>query len=116
MEYLRSLSPSWRNVVGVLVIYYITLVFYRLFLHPLARFPGPKLAAISRWYEAYYDLIQGGQYTPKIMEMHKQYGPIIRISPYELHVIDPAFFETLYRQDGNLDKPAWNYDAFNVWR
>ncbi|KUI67265.1 Trichodiene oxygenase [Cytospora mali] len=125
MDYLGNLNPSWRNVAGVVVAYYGTLVFYRLFLHPLARFPGPKLAAISRWYEAYYDLIQGGQYTPKIVELHKQYdleitspppktGPIIRISPHELHVIDPAFFEKLYRQDGHWDKPAWNYGAFGA--
>ncbi|KUI53349.1 Trichodiene oxygenase [Cytospora mali] len=114
MDYLRNLNLSWSNVAGVVVIYYGTLVFYRLFLHPLARFPGPKLAAVSRWYEAYYDLIQGGQYTPKILELHKQYGPIIRISPHELHVIDPAFFEKLYRQDGHWDKPSWNYGAFGA--
>lgn len=39
-------------------------------------------------YEAYYDLILGGQYTFKIIELHKKYGPIIRISPWELHISD----------------------------
>ena len=75
MEYLFSLSSlSWHNVGGVILAYYFTLAFYRLFLHPLARFPGPRLAAISRWYEGYYDPYLGGQYTPKILDMHKQYG------------------------------------------
>ncbi|KAI0899294.1 cytochrome P450 [Annulohypoxylon nitens] len=78
----------------------IDVVLYRLFLHPLARFPGPKLAAVTRWYEGYYDVIQNGQYTFKIAEMHKKYGPIIRISPWELHVSDSAFFNTLYCQEG----------------
>lgn len=65
---------SWRLLVGALVAYYCTLLFYRLFLHPLAHFPGPKLAAVSRWYEAYYDVVLSGQYTSKIAELHKIYG------------------------------------------
>jgi len=65
---------SWSNFAGAIVVYYGTLFFYRLFSHPLAGFPGPKLAAISRWYEGYYDLVLGGQYTLKIRELHGQYG------------------------------------------
>lgn len=67
---------SWRMLVGAAIAYYGTLVFYRLFLHPLARFPGPRLAAISRWYEAYYDVYLGGQYTSKIAELHRIYGRV----------------------------------------
>ncbi|EFR02013.1 trichodiene oxygenase [Nannizzia gypsea CBS 118893] len=109
-----EMNISWLAFVGAVIAYYGTLIFYRLFLHPLARFPGPKIAAISRWYEAYYDVVLGGQYTAKIAELHKKYGPIIRISPYELHVIDPVFFEKLYRSDGRWDKYSWTYDAFGA--
>ncbi|RWA05744.1 hypothetical protein EKO27_g9361 [Xylaria grammica] len=49
--------------------------------------------------KTYYDVVQNGQYTFKVAEPHKQYGPIIRISPHELHVDDAAFFGQLYRQD-----------------
>ncbi|KAI0424729.1 cytochrome P450 [Xylaria sp. FL1042] len=112
MEDLRSLL-SGQNIVAIIVLYYVTLALYRLYLHPLARFPGPKLAAVTRLYEGYYDLYQSGQYTFKIAELHKQYGPIIRISPYELHVNDAAFFDTLYsRQEGVWHKYDWSVDAF----
>lgn len=76
MENLLTLRPSWRSTIVAVIIYYATLIVYRLYFHPLARFPGPKLAAVSRWYEAYYDIIQGGQYTPKILQLHKQFGTI----------------------------------------
>ncbi|KAI1193053.1 cytochrome P450 [Nemania serpens] len=107
-------SVTWRTVVVTILVYYGTLVLFRLFLHPLARFPGPRLAAISRWYEAYYDVVLGGQYTTKIAELHREYGPIIRISPHELHVIDPEFYDTLYRMDGRWNKYSWAYDAFGA--
>ncbi|KAK7961239.1 cytochrome P450 [Apiospora saccharicola] len=105
---------SWQNATTLLVVYLATLCIYRLFLHPLACFPGPKLAAVTRYYEAYFDVLQEGQYTFKIAELHNKYGPIVRISPYELHVNDPAFHEKLYRQEGRWDKYGWAFNAFGA--
>lgn len=70
MEFINH----WAILAVAVFAYFATLVFYRLFLDPLARFPGPKLAAISRWYEAYYDVVLGGKYTFKIAQLHKEYG------------------------------------------
>lgn len=42
--------------------------------HPLARFPGPKLAAASYLYEAYYDWWLVGRYGKVIARMHEVYG------------------------------------------
>lgn len=67
-------SLSWPMLGGAVAAYYVTLVFYRLFLHPLAPFPGPRLAAVSRWYEGYYDVVLDGQYTSKIAKLHRTYG------------------------------------------
>jgi len=73
MDVFSSLL-SWQSITLTVVLYLLTLAFYRLYLHPLAKFPGPKLAAVTRYYEAYYDIIKNGQYTFRIAEMHKRYG------------------------------------------
>lgn len=61
--------------------YVILLVVYRLYLSPLAKFPGPNLAAATLWYEFYYDVTLRGKYTWKIAELHKKYGMFRRLMP-----------------------------------
>ena len=68
----------------------------RLYLSPLATIPGPKLAALTSWYEFYYDVILPGRYVFKIKDLHAQYGPIIRVAPNELHINDVSFLDTMY--------------------
>ena len=47
---------------------------YRWLLHPLAGVPGPKLAALSTFYEIYYDLVLKGQLPWQLKKLHEQYG------------------------------------------
>lgn len=61
-------------LLGAWVAYLALLVFYRLYLHPLRRFPGPKLAAATGWYAGYWDLHMGGQMVKHLADLHKEYG------------------------------------------
>lgn len=67
-------GPVLLSLVYIALTYLITTAIYRLYLSPLAKFPGPKLAALTLWYEFYYDVVKRGKYTWRIAEMHKQYG------------------------------------------
>ena len=77
---LLSLS-SLLFALLAFIIYCISLAIYRLYLSPLAKFPGPKLAALTLWYEFYFDVVKRGRYTWKIAELHERYGLLFPLSP-----------------------------------
>lgn len=49
-------------------------VAYHMYLSPLAKFPGPRLAAMTGWYETYFECFKRGRYWVEIEKMHEQYG------------------------------------------
>lgn len=104
-------SHAWAVCGIILGLYLSSLAIYRLFLHPLSSYPGPKIAALTVWYEFFYDCLLRGHYTFEIQRMHKKYGPIVRISPNELHVNDPSFIDELYAGGG---KKRDKYTFFTV--
>ncbi|KAJ3497096.1 hypothetical protein NLG97_g2172 [Lecanicillium saksenae] len=95
-----SVSLNWSAIAYIAIafwaVYAVCLGVYRLWFSPIAHLPGPRLAALTQYYEFYYDIILGGQYTFKIVELHKQYGSVVRISPWEVHVSDHDFHSELY--------------------
>jgi hypothetical protein len=66
------LAPALLSFVA----YLVGLAIYRLYLSPIAKFPGPKLAALTKWYEFYYEVVLRGKYSDHITELHKIYGEL----------------------------------------
>ena len=67
---------------------------YYIYFHPLAAYPGPKLAAASSlWY--FRSHVRGT--TPQdILALHNEYGPIVRIAPGELSYVSPIAWKEIY--------------------
>jgi hypothetical protein len=75
MDYLARPSTALPVIATVIwAVYLVGLASYRLYFHPIAEFPGPKLAALSKWYEFYYEVICAGKFTFHIQDLHKKYG------------------------------------------
>lgn len=62
--------------------YNIGCIIYNLYIHPLSRYPGPKLAAITPLVHLLWD-IQGKQHKT-MKALHDQYGDVVRIAPNAL--------------------------------
>ncbi len=70
-----TLSSSALSIAVLVIPTYLVLkTLYRLYFHPLSRFPGPKLAGITTLYGAYYDLPPHSSYVKKLVELHDIYG------------------------------------------
>ena len=110
LPFIREVTAT--SAIGIAFLtwlfYLLTLAIYRLYFHPLSHFPGPKLAALTKFYEMYYEVTLRGKFTFHIQDLHKIYGPIVRVTPFEVHIEDPSYFDTLY-----LRPKADRYDWMN---
>ncbi|KAL8976366.1 MAG: hypothetical protein Q9205_007610 [Flavoplaca limonia] len=111
-------TPSYAKLAiaaALFVVYVIGLYIYRAFFDRLSHIPGSKLAAATLWYEFYYDVVLKGRYTWEIKRMHEVYGPIIRISPYEVHISDPEWIDQVYPGSHiRTEKYPWSQKMFGL--
>lgn len=68
-------------LLSAAILCYVALIAHRLWVSPLAKFPGPRLAAATSWYETYYDVVKDGLFFRKIQRLHRQYGTSVPSFP-----------------------------------
>lgn len=91
-EQLLDISPITLSILlpaGVLV--YGLLQYL---LDPLRSLPGPFLARFSRFW--YFFETYKGVFEETNIELHRKYGPIVRIAPHEYSIDDVDAARTIY--------------------
>lgn len=66
-EVVRTSLLAW-------LAYILALGVYNLCFHPLSKYPGPKLAALTRLWKAYIELVRRESMVQKLFELHAIYG------------------------------------------
>ncbi|PSN66721.1 cytochrome P450 [Corynespora cassiicola Philippines] len=89
-----SLSQLISTAFALLLIRWVAKVIYRVYFHPLTRFPGPKLAAATRIPQLYSILI--GSSHDRLCKLHQQYGDVVRVSPDEISFIGPQAWRDIH--------------------
>lgn len=76
------------------VIYLIGRILYNLYLHPLGRYPGPLLHRATR-VAMVYQVLRGTSHI-HVLNLHDEYGPVMRVAYDELSFLDPQAWKDIY--------------------
>ncbi|KAG6009314.1 hypothetical protein E4U43_000013, partial [Claviceps pusilla] len=87
----------------------LALVVYRLFFHPLAKYPGPFLARITDSHQLYH-AYKGDRHL-EFWRMHERYGPVVRFGPNSVSFNSSRALKDIYGFRANVRKAEF-YDAF----
>lgn len=95
-----SLTTGIATGAALVTVYVLGTVLYSLQFHPLAGYPGPRVAAITRfpWWKV---CITGDQVT-WIQQLHAKYGPVVRFAPNELSFVDQG--DNIWKDLHGLEK------------
>lgn len=63
-----------KLIIGTVILWLVYTAYDRLIASPLAKFPGPRLAALTTWHQFYFDIIKGGRLPWHLAQLHKTYG------------------------------------------
>ncbi|KAJ5292490.1 uncharacterized protein N7443_008443 [Penicillium atrosanguineum] len=77
-----------------LAAYLLWIILYNLYISPLSKYPGPKLAACTNLPNLYWT--STGQYHYKLKDLHDKYGDVVRAGPQTLVYRTPQAWKDIY--------------------
>ncbi|KAL7271636.1 hypothetical protein RUND412_005591 [Rhizina undulata] len=95
---------------GSLIVYLLGLFTYRIFFHPLAKYPGPFLAKITDLYGLYHAW-KGDRHIANY-KAHLKYGEFVRLGPNLLSSNSKEALKEIYGVNKNVEKSEEFYRSF----
>ncbi|KZT23520.1 cytochrome P450 [Neolentinus lepideus HHB14362 ss-1] len=89
---------------------FLYVIYYRLFVSKLAKIPGPAVSKVTRFWLIYQEFT--GRRRLYIHDLHKQYGPVVRIAPDEVAFATGEAVKQIYSVGGSGYEKTKFYDLF----
>ncbi|TVY75627.1 Cytochrome P450 monooxygenase apf7 [Lachnellula suecica] len=86
------------------ILWIFTLATYRVYFHPLAKYPGPLLAKLTDWYNVYHCFV--GDRHIEFHRIHLRYGKIVRYGPNRVSINSATALRTIYSPKANCRKSS----------
>ncbi|KAL4892892.1 cytochrome P450 [Aspergillus ambiguus] len=102
-----EIGPYIPHLILLAVTGYILSSLYHAFLGPTSHIPGPFLARFTRLWELLE--VSQGHFERTNVQLHKKYGPIVRIGPSKFSISDPAAVRALYAAGSKFPKSAFYF-------
>ncbi|OQD68318.1 hypothetical protein PENPOL_c003G02954 [Penicillium polonicum] len=90
-------SSTADHLTGLTYVFLATIPAWYLIsylISPLRRFPGPFVAGWTNLWRMFH--LRQGKYELVIQDLHKKYGPVVRIGPNVLDLDFPELIKTIY--------------------
>ena len=108
MNLTMSKFTAYLIIGGLSVIIHLT---FRLWNDPLAQYPGPLIAKFSNLWMCYHTW--SCDLPERVLELHQQYGPVIRVGPNNLDFDGKAAIQKIYQAGRSMPKSDF-YQGFTA--
>ncbi|KAF2713976.1 cytochrome P450 [Pleomassaria siparia CBS 279.74] len=97
--------PQSIFIVLTLFVPVFSILIHRLFIHPLSKVPGPKLAGVTSLWLAWH--MRKGKNSVWQPGLHKKYGNVVRIAPNEVLLQGKEEARSIYGAGSPYVKGPW---------
>jgi hypothetical protein len=109
---LSNLPQVQFSALLIILSIIITRLIRNKFSHGINNIPGPSIAAYTDIWRAFKTW--KGDMEQTQLQLHKKYGPVIRVGPNSVSISDIGAVSTIYRFSNRFNKVFFSRDLSSV--